>query len=466
MSRQFSTALWTLGAAILVLLIANGSPTAGWAGDTSMLLLALTFISSMIAMAFASTDRRMQLSLQLMTIYFSIYLVLPGYNHASINLFPFFGFSYAPEVRTSAALIVMLFMIAVAIGYVVTPSAPVNARPARVAHPTGRVVQDNGALGFVLTVVSLISMAVFLRAIGLSAALGTRETLDAATSDNVAAGFAVAVPRALTFLPLIYGTMLAKFSKNKRLGLLLLLINTPIFLVVNFPLSLPRSQVFGIIILFLLLIFNFKKVSLRSVLSAAYVFGALVAMPVLNHFSRRGGTFADLNLRQLTSSYFESGDFDGYQSVANAVVYVDLYSHTAGVQLMSAILFFVPRSIWPGKGEPTGKLTSEAVGYTFTNISQPLPSEFYVDFGWAGVIIGGLLLGVAFSRLDRWIDRGWVNDHRTRLAAGWLMGFGLTVFRGTLLGVLPPFAIVALGLWVIARWGMRPVRQAERADVR
>lgn len=465
MSRQFSTALWTLGAAILVLLIANGSPTAGWAGDASMLLLAATFIASMIAMAFASTDYRMQLSLQLMTIYFSIYLVLPGYNHASINLFPFFGFSYSSEVRTSAALIVMLFMIAVAIGYIAMPPARTHGRLATVAHSTGRVIQDSGPLGAVLTIVSLISMAIFLNAIGLSAALGTRETLDAATSDNVAAGFAVAVPRAVTFLPLIYGTLLVKFSKSKRLGVLLLLINTPIFLVVNFPLSLPRSQVFGIIILFLLLIVNFKKISARSVLSSAYVFGALIAMPVLNHFSRRGGTLADLNLRQVTSSYFESGDFDGYQSVANSVVYVDLYHHTAGVQLLSAILFFVPRSIWPGKGEPTGKLTSEAVGYTFTNISQPLPSEFYVDFGWAGVIIGGLLLGMVFSRLDRWIDRGWVTDHRTRLAAGWLMGFGLTVFRGTLLGVLPPFVIVALGLWVIARWGMRPVGQSERADV-
>ena len=118
----------------------------------------------------------------------------------------------------------------------------------------------------------------------------------------------------------------------------------------------------------------------------------------------------------------------------------------------------------PGKGEPTGKMTAEAVGYNFTNISQPLPSEFYVDFGWTGVIIGGLVLGVFFYRLDRWIDRMWAMDLRTRLAAGWLMGFGITIFRGTLLGVLPPFIIVAFGLWAIAHWGMCPVRYDESAD--
>lgn len=453
MSRQLGSALWTFIGAIIVLLIANASPTSGWAGDTSMLLLALTFLASMIAMAFASTDSRMQLSLQLMTIYFAIYLVLPGYNHASINLFPFFDFSYPPDVRTSAALIILLFIIAVAVGYSLTPRS-------RVLSPvqlSGRVIRNNGALAAILTIVSVISMAAFLSAVGLSAALSTRETLDNAANDLAGSSFLVTVPRVLTFLPVIYGALLAKFSSRKRIGVMLLLFNVPIFIIVNFPLSLPRSQVFGIILLFALLLMDFKKVSKRGFLSLAYVFGALVAMPVLNHFSRLGGTLATLDIKQLTSSYLSSGDFDGYQSTTNAVVYVDRYGYENGLQLVSAILFFIPRSIWSGKGEPTGTITSEAAGYTFNNVSQPLPSEFYVDFGWAGVVAGGLLVGVLFCRLDRWIDRGWTTDLRTRLAAGWLMGFGLPIFRGTLLGVLPPFVIVAVGLWVIARWGMQSV---------
>lgn len=464
MSRQFSTALWTFAVAIIVLLIANGSPTTGWAGDTSMFILGLTFIASMVAMAFASTNDRMQLSLQLMTIYFSIYLLLPGYNHASLNLFPFYGFSYSPDVRASAALMVMIFMVAVGIGYIATSKLYINSSNSIPTNTIGRYVQDNKALATILTIISIVSMVAFIREVGFSAAFGSRETLDSVTGDSSTAVFTVALPRALTFLPLIYGTLLTKFGHSKRLGVIILMINAPIFLIVNFPLSLARSQSFGILILFILLIFDFKKVSLRSILSIGYVFGALVAMPVLNHFSRRGGTLADLNLRQVTSSYFESGDFDGYQSVANSIVYVATYGYQNGVQLLSALLFFIPRSIWPGKGEPTGKMTAEAVGYDFTNISQPLPSEFYVDFGWAGVIIGGLVLGVFFYRLDRWIDRTWTIDLRTRLAAGWLMGFGITIFRGTLLGVLPPFIIVAFGLWAIAHWGMRPVRYGENAD--
>jgi hypothetical protein len=176
----------------------------------------------------------------------------------------------------------------------------------------------------------------------------------------------------------------------------------------------------------------------------------------LDHFTRQGGTWATLDPRQLSSTYFATGDFDGFQSVNNAIIFVERFGVQYGIQLVSAFLFFVPRAVWPGKAEPTGVITAESAGYTFTNISQPLPSEFYIDFGWWGVVLSGIILGWLFFRFDRWVNRGWASDPRTRLAAGWLIGFGLPVYRGTLLGVLPPFLILAAGLWVVARWGVEP----------
>lgn len=455
MSKQFSAALWSLAAAIPILLIANASPVSGWAGDTSMMLMAVTFLGSIVALAIASSSDRMQLSLQLMTIYFSIYLVLPGYNHTSINIFPFYNFSYPDDIRTTSAVIVLLFIVCVALGYTATQSwrakSPGEAKT--IALP--RIMRVNNKLGLILTAASAISMVVFIATVGLSAALGTREALDNVAGDVSGSGFLVTLPRVITFFPVVYGTLLVRFSDKKSLGYVLLTVNLPIFLLVNFPGSLPRGQVFGIVLLFMMLTLDFKKVIWRGVLSSAYVFGALVAMPLLNHFSRNGGTLDTLDFKSIASSYFSSGDFDGYQSVANAVIYVDQYGIQSGIQILSAILFFIPRSLWVNKGEPTGSLTAETAGYSFTNISQPLPSEFYVDFSWAGVVIGGLLLGVAFCRYDRWVDQAWTIDLRTRLATGWLMGFGLLIFRGTLLGVLPPLVIVAAGLWVIGRWGMQ-----------
>lgn len=454
MGRQLSAALWSFIVAIILLLVANGARYGGWAADSSMLLLGLTFVATMVAMAVASSAKRMQLSLQLLTIYFAIYLLLPGYNHASINRFPFFNFSYPPDIRTSAAAMATIFMVVVALGYATTSK---TIRTPQTSAQRGRIMRNNGSLGLGLTFVSLISMVAYLQTVGLAGAFGNRSTVDMAIEDATVGNLLVGLPRIITFLPVVYGTLLSKFGLRNRLGPVLLAVNIPILLIVNFPLTLPRFQVFGALLLFALLTLDFKKVSFRAALSLAYVFGAFVAMPVLNHFSREGGTLQTLDIQQVTSSYFNTGDFDGYQSIANAVVYVDRFGHEDGLQLVSAMLFFVPRSVWAAKAQPTGSITAEAAGYTFTNISQPLPSEFYVDFGWAGVVLGGLLLGIIFCRLDHWVDRSWTTDVRARLCAGLLMGFGLPVFRGTLLGVLPPFVFLAVGLWVIARWGMTPV---------
>jgi hypothetical protein len=452
MDRQFSTAIWSAAAAILSILalqVANGSPLSPF-GDPTLVILGASFVLLMIALAVVSVGTQMRLSLQLLAIYFTIYLLLPGYNHASTNRFPFFNFSYPPDVRASAAWMVAIFLAATFAGYVASSRSAQSNEVTGMSHH----VRQNFALGLWLTVISAISMVAFLAAVGLSGAFAVRTADNTSGLDTASIGLLTGLPRVITFLPIIYALLLVAHSRYRAFGLTLLAINLPILLVVNFPLSIARSQLFGNILLFAIILINFSRPSRRGMLSLAFVFGALVAMPVLDHFTRQGGTLATLDPRQLSSTYFSTGDFDGFQSVNNAVIFVERFGLQYGIQLLSAFLFFVPRAIWPHKAEPTGAITAESAGYTFTNISQPLPSEFYVDFGWLGVAASGLILGWLFQRFDRWVDRGWASDPRTRLAAGWLIGFGLPVYRGTLLGVLPPFLILAAGLWVVARWGI------------
>jgi len=452
MDRQFSTAIWSATAAILSILalqVANGSPLSPF-GDPTLVILGASFVLLMIALAVVSVGTHMRLSLQLLAIYFTIYLLLPGYNHASTNRFPFFNFSYPPDVRTSAAWMIALFLSATFAGYVASSrSAQPDANPGIRYH-----VRQNITLGFWLTIISVISMIVFLATVGFSGAFALRTADNTSGLDTASIGLLTGLPRVTTFIPVIYALLLVAHSRYRGFGWRLLAINLPILLIVNFPLAIARSQLFGYILLFAIIFMDFSRPSRRGMLSLAFVFGALVAMPVLDHFTRQGGTLATLDPRQLSSTYFSTGDFDGFQSVNNAIIYVERFGLQYGVQLLSAFLFFVPRAIWADKAEPTGTITAESAGYTFTNISQPLPSEFYVDFGWLGVAASGIILGWLFYRFDRWVDRGWASDPRTRLAAGWLIGFGLPVYRGTLLGVLPPFLILAAGLWVVARWGV------------
>lgn len=416
--------------------------------NISMTLLSVTFIGALVVLGYAATNAKMQLSMQVTMIYFSIYLLLPGFSHSSVNKFPFFGFSYAGHVQERAAGVVCLFLFVLALAYYLYPM--------RYSRPTVRrdyILKENMYLVVGLTLISVISAVVYVSSVGLAYAFSVRSAENVLQLASSANGLNISLPKALVFLPVLYAVVLIRKARNPLIGWAMLAVTLPLLLIVNWPPGLPRSQVFGNLLLFAVMTLNFRKVKLRFLLALAFVGGALIAMPLLDHFTRAGRSWADLDLQQMFGAYFQSGDFDGLQSVNNAIVYVDQNGLEYGRQLLSALLFFVPRSLWVSKGEPTGSITAEAAGYSFTNVSQPLPSEFYVDFGWAGVVITALLIGVGLRRIDEWINTNWFCLPESRLIAGFIVGFALPIYRGTLLGVLAPFAILMFGIWMLSIFG-------------
>ena len=167
----------------------------------------------------------MRLSLQLLAIYFSIYLLLPGYNHASANRFPFYNFSYPAEIRLDAAAIVAGFLIAVLASYAFNKSRPKPS--AAHEHRVGYEVYGNVGLGIGLTLVSAVAFVVFIRTLGLSEALSLRTADGSNGLDVVTTGLSVSLPRILTFLPVIYGTLIVAHGRPKALGWVLLATNMP-----------------------------------------------------------------------------------------------------------------------------------------------------------------------------------------------------------------------------------------------
>ena len=102
----------------------------------------------------------------------------------------------------------------------------------------------------------------------------------------------------------------------------------------------------------------------------------------MSHITRGEGDFQ----LDLFKYYQSSGDFDGFQSIINTVIYVNTYGFSYGNQIISSILSFIPRSIWASKADPTGSVAASAAGYEYVNISAPLPAEFFIDFGFIGLI--------------------------------------------------------------------------------
>ena len=58
-----------------------------------------------------------------------------------------------------------------------------------------------------------------------------------------------------------------------------------------------------------------------------------------------------------------------------------------GKQLLGAMLFFIPRSIWPSKPIGSGATIAIYQRQSFKNISCPIIGEAIINFGIIGVII-------------------------------------------------------------------------------
>lgn len=184
------------------------------------------------------------------------------------------------------------------------------------------------------------------------------------------------------------------------------------------------------------------------VFAVASVFGTLVIYPLLNVF--RLGFDGPTALRSGAEA-FASMDFDGFQQAANAQIFVDDRGHTLGHYVLSAVLFFLPRSIWEGKAIPASFDVASNRGYSFTNLSLPLHAELFVEFG----IIGMVAAMVAFGIFARRTDSSWLAMGSTRLGlAAPLIAVALLGFLRGPLGSLAPIYLTAVGLFLV---GLRHV---------
>ena len=170
--------------------------------------------------------------------------------------------------------------------------------------------------------------------------------------------------------------------------------------IINNPISAPRFWVGAIALCGLLLVLHCqRKVSSMSWFSLN-LFILVLAFPIADMFRNS----LDFNPEELqagpTRNLVYSPDFDAFQQQMNVIVVTDKIGFQQGKQIASSILFFVPRKIWPQKGEPTGMMVANELGYFFNNLSSPLMSEFFIDGGIYAVIAGMFAVGMLYRYLS------------------------------------------------------------------
>ena len=242
-------------------------------------------------------------------------------------------------------------------------------------------------------------------------------------------------------------------------------------ILLNFPTATARFYAFALYLSLVMTVFLYDRMS-RSYIMIP-VMGAAVAGSEIFNLFRSIPTAQQMAGLNVNSEFWGGIDFDAYEMLACAVLYVDKLGVSYGYNIAGGLLFFVPRSIWPSK--PIGSGSMIMLDYfgrlnpygAFTNVSCPLVAEGYLAGGIIGVVLVAILLGSATSLIDGWgirtVERFAVAPLTTTLLPGYFVAAGLIFFimRGDFLsssaytiGIFASyrFALYLIGLRLNIGW--------------
>jgi len=147
-----------------------------------------------------------------------------------------------------------------------------------------------------------------------------------------------------------------------------------------------------------------RRVTLRRVALVLIILGVLAAALQLMLILREVGLAGQ-------DSAYSQFDYlhvdDNFLRVAQMLEFVPEIQPFVGLQYaVFAIVRPVPRVLWPEKPVDGGFALAELLGIPMTTISITAPGEFYVSFGYAGVLLGAFIYGRLSTLADAMLAPG------------------------------------------------------------
>ena len=232
-----------------------------------------------------------------------------------------------------------------------------------------------------------------------------------------------------------------RFQK-KRDNLSLLIISFALLMIGCSPFGLPRFQVAAIYLTIIMLLLPKWRYSLLCIIGFIVVF--MFVFPLIGAFryTEVGNIdFKTLLIRTINNFQDEylTANYDAYTIILKTFDYVAENSYTYGRQLICAILFFIPRTVWPSKSVSTGALLQAASGAHSSayNVSSSLIVEGMIDFGIFGVILYCFLFSLICNRIDAKLAMPDRYSKATTIIQVLMPPLLFFLLRGSLLSVWP-----------------------------
>ncbi len=217
-----------------------------------------------------------------------------------------------------------------------------------------------------------------------------------------------------------------------------------LIIVLIFPTSMARfaaASLYGSILFLYLFNLRYFDKSFGVVVVLINIIGILVVFPILDLFRRP----TDLTDDVLSFGFIFSGHFDAFQNFCLSLAISPFF----GANLLGALFFWIPRSIWESKVSASNIYLAESYNFSFDNVSFPLPAEFFSAFGFFGLILGGILTG----SLLFYLDKSWKSFLKARNLFGvvillQLAQLSIYIMRGALLSSFAYVSGILFG-WLI-----------------
>ena len=254
--------------------------------------------------------------------------------------------------------------------------------------------------------ISLACTIVLVRLVGLDN-LFSRDTFSLGLDNSSIALLAESALRGIPYFTFLF--CLARFKNNRDCAWLLVL-DLVFLLIAVFPMGLPRY--YAAVIYGPILVLTIPSLLCRKgVFAIVFLAALLVVFPAINVFRNESFNINTLvmalgdSLINLPEGFL-TGDYDAYSMLARTLDYVSSQGISFGYDFLAALLFFVPRALWPEKSVGSGHEVATQQGQAYTNLSCPLPAEGYINFGLVGLCFFAVAIGLICRFCDLRYSQG------------------------------------------------------------